>query len=43
MLAHGWQFKHIEHIQDDDSYPDADVPHAAQFDTNGALIPGSDR
>jgi hypothetical protein len=43
MLTHGWRFKHTEHIQDDDSSPDAYVPHAAQFDSNGALIPGSDR
>jgi hypothetical protein len=43
MLAHGWRFKHIEHIQDNDPSPDVYEPHAAQFDSNGAFIPGSDR
>jgi hypothetical protein len=43
MLAHGWRFDHIDHIQDDDSSSDGYVPHAAQFDSDGSLIPGSDR
>jgi hypothetical protein len=43
MLAHGWRFNYIEHLQDDDQSSDAYVPHAAQFDSDGALIPGSDR
>jgi hypothetical protein len=43
MLAHGWRFTHIDHTQDDNSSSDAYVPHSAQFDSDGALIPGSDR
>jgi hypothetical protein len=43
MLAHGWRFNYIEHIEDDDQSSDGYVSHSPQFDSDGALIPGSDR